>query len=141
MRWLIVAVGVLAVGCSSVKPLPVVSGDRCFRCQRPIDDPKLAAEMIDEGGHAFKFRTAGCMSKYLAEHPGEHYLAMFVTDHPSGKFVPASEATFAHVPLSRISVEKDYVAFRDAEDAEAYAKQEGGATANWDAVLASATTP
>jgi hypothetical protein len=141
MRWLIVAAGVLAVGCSSVKPLPVVSGDRCFRCQRPIDDLKLAGEMIDEGGHAFKFRSPGCMAKYLAEHPGEHYKGLFVTDHNTGKFIKASDATFARVPLSRISVEKDYVAFGHAEDAEALAKQENGTTMAWDAVLAAATTP
>lgn len=141
MRWLIVAASVLAVGCSSVKPLPVVSGDRCFRCQRPIDDLKLASEMIDEGGHAFKFRTAGCMAKYLAEHPGEHNLGLFVTDHATGKFMEASKATFARVPLSKVSVEKDYYAFKNAADAETLAKQEGGTTMEWDAVLASATTP
>ena len=141
MRWLIVAASVLAVGCSSVKPLPVVSGDRCFRCQRPIDDLKLAGEMIDEGGHAFKFRTAGCMAKYLAEHPGEHYRALFVTDHSTGKFIKASDATFARVPLTSGSVEKDYIAFRDAGQAQKLANQEGSATMRWDAVLASANTP
>jgi copper chaperone NosL len=141
MRWLILAAGVLAVGCSSVKPLPVVSGERCFRCQRPIDDVKLAGEMIDEGGHAFKFRTAGCMAKYLAEHPGEHYKGLFVTNFSTGKFIPAEDATFTRITLSSVSSEKDYIAFRRAGDAAEMAKKEGGTTVTWDAVLAAANTP
>ncbi len=141
MRWLIVTAAVLAVGCSSVKPLPVVSGERCFRCQRPIDDVKLAGEMIDEGGHAFKFRTAGCMAKYLAEHPGEHTRGVFVTNHSTGKFIPAQDATFVLVTLSTVTSEKDYIAFGRANEAAEMAKKEGGATVTWDQVLASANTP
>jgi hypothetical protein len=97
--------------------------------------------MIDEGGHAFKFGTVGCMSKYLAEHPGEHYLGLFVSDHSTGKFIEAADATFVRVPVSKVSIEKEYFAFRHADDAEALAKQEGGSTVKWEAVLAAATTP
>jgi hypothetical protein len=141
MRWLIVAASVLAVGCSSVKPLPVIAGDRCFRCQRPIDDVRLAGELIDGAGHASKFRTPGCMAKYLADHPNELYTGIFVTDHSTGKFIEAADATFARVTQSTASMEKEYLAFKDAGDAEAIAKKEGGTIATWDQVVASATTP
>ena len=141
MRWLIVAAAVLAVGCSSVKPLPVVVGDRCFDCQRPIDDIKLAGEMIDEGGHAFKFRTPGCLAKYLAAHPGEHYKGLFVTDYNTGKFIPASRATFARITINPASLEKDYAAFGSDSTAAEMAKKEGGSTLEWEGVLAAAQTP
>jgi copper chaperone NosL len=141
MRWLIVAVGVLAVGCSTVKPLPVIVGDRCFRCQRPIDDLKLAAQAIDEGGHAMKFRTAGCMAKYMADHQGDTYKAMFVTDYSSGKFILADRATFAKVTVNPASLEKDYAAFGSAQTAADLAKKESSATLDWTGVLAAAATP
>lgn len=141
MKWLVVAAAVFAVGCSSVKPLPIVVGDRCYRCQRPIDDAKFAAEMIDEGGHAFKFRTAGCMAKYLAEHKGEHTKGLFVTDYASGKFIATSRAHFARITVNTASLEKDYAAFGSENDAAQLAKTEGGATMRWDAVVAAAETP
>lgn len=141
MRWLMVAAGVLAVGCSSVKPLPVIVGDRCFRCQRPIDDLKLAGEAVDEGGHAMKFRTAGCMAKYMADHRGNNYKGIFVTDYPSGKFITVDRATFAKVTINPASMEKDYAAFSSAAAAAEVAKKEKTATLDWTGVLAAATTP
>ncbi len=141
MRWLIVAVGVLAVGCSSVKPLPVVVGDRCFRCQRPIDDTKLASEAIDEGGHALKFSSAGCMAKYMADHQGDTYRGIFVADYSSDKLIEASRATFAKITINPASLEKDYAAFASASAAADAAKKEGGTPLEWDSVLAAAATP
>lgn len=141
MRWLIVAASVLAVGCSSVKPLPIVVGDRCFRCQRPIDDIKVAAEAINEGGHAFKFRTAGCMARFMAEHQGDTYRGVFVADYTTGKLVQASHASFAKMTISPMSAEKDYVGFGSAKAAEEAAKREGGAPLDWDGVLTAVATP
>jgi hypothetical protein len=141
MRWLIVAAAVLAVGCSSVKPLPIVVGDRCFNCQRPIDDPKVAAEAVDEGGHALKFRTAGCMARYMAEHKGDEYKGIFVADFTTGKLIAASHATFAKISLSPATSEKDFVGFASAKAAEEAAKREGGQTLEWDAVIAASSTP
>jgi hypothetical protein len=71
MRWLIVAASLFALGCSSVQPLKIAAGDRCFRCGRTIEDVRLAGEVIDKRGHALKFRTAGCMAKYLAGQPAD----------------------------------------------------------------------
>lgn len=141
MRWLIVAAALLAVGCSSVKPLPVVVGDRCFGCGRPIDEVKLAGELIDHGGHALKFRTTDCMAKYLAEHEGDEYRGMFTTDYNTGRFIKLSDATFARVTVNKATLEKNYLAFHDAAAAEQMAKSEGGTVMTWDAVLAAAKTP
>jgi hypothetical protein len=141
MRWLIVAASVLAVGCSSVKPLPIVVGDRCFNCQRPIDDVKAAAEAVDEGGHALKFRTAGCMARYMADHKGDQYKGIFVADYSTGKLIAASNATFTKVTLSPASSEKDFVGFGSAKAAGEAAKREGSQTLEWDAVIAASATP
>lgn len=141
MRWLIAAAAVLAVGCSSVKPLPVVVGDRCFGCGRPIDEVKLAGELIDHGGHALKFRSAACMAKFLAEHEGDEYRAMFITDYNTGRFIELSDAKFAKVTVNKATLEKDYLAFHDAAAAEQMARSEGGSVMAWEAVVAAAKTP
>ena len=142
MRWLLVAASLLAVGCSSVKPLPIVVGDRCFNCQRPIDDVKVAAEAISEGGHAFKFRTAGCMARFMAAHKGDSYKGMFVADYTTGKLIPASKATFAKIAINpTISSEKDYVGFGSAKAAGDAAGKQGGVALEWDALIAASATP
>jgi hypothetical protein len=141
MRWLMVMASLLAVGCSSVKPLPVVVGDRCFRCQRSIDDVKFASEAIDQGGHALKFRTPGCMAKYMADHAGDTYKGIFVADYSTGKFMDVSRASFAKVTVNAASLEKDYAAFASKAAAAEASKTDGGVSLEWDAVLAAAATP
>jgi hypothetical protein len=139
MRWLIVAASVFALGCSSVQPLKISAGDRCFRCGRPIEDVKLAGEVIDQRGHALKFRTPGCMAKYVANQPADtKWRGIWVTDYESGKFVKASKATFARVLVDRRTGERDFAAFTNAEAAQAQAKELDGQTVEWEAVLAAA---
>lgn len=136
MRWLIVAASLLALSCSSVQPLKISAGDRCFRCGRTIEDVKLAGEIIDEAGHALKFRTAGCMAKYLTEHGDHKWRGVWVTDYESGKFVKASKATYARILVDRNTNERDFAAFSSPDAAAAMAREQGGTTIEWASVLA-----
>ncbi len=124
---LVVAAGLVAFGCTAVQPLAIRTGDRCFNCSRPIENVRLAGEIIDKEGHAMKFRTAGCMARYMAQHPEEQsdYRAIFVTDYANGRFIKASSATYVKMPLEPGSMDRDYVAFASASAAAANAKREG----------------
>jgi hypothetical protein len=141
MKRLIVAAGLLALSCSSVQPLRIAAGDRCFRCSRTIDDTKIAGEIIDERGHALKFRTPACMAKYLAEHSEHTWRGVWVTDYGTGKFVQASDATFTRIVINRNTNEKDYAAFRSEEDARALAAELDSTTTDWNAILQAAHQP
>jgi hypothetical protein len=141
MRWLIVAAALLAVSCSSVQPLRIDAGDRCFRCGRTIDEPRLAGEIIDEGNHALKFRTPGCMAKYLADQAEHNWRGIWVTDYGTGKFVEASDASFARITINPDTNERDYAAFASAEAAAAKAREEETATTDWNAILQAAHQP
>ncbi len=88
-----------------------------------------------------KFRTAGCMAKYMADHQGDNYKGIFVTDYSSGKFITADRATFAKITINSASMEKDYAAFSSAAAAAEVANKEGTGTLDWTGVLAAATTP
>ena len=141
MRWLIVADGLLALGCSSVQPLKIDAGDRCFLCGRTIEEPRLAGEIVDEGSHALKFRTPGCMAKYVADHAEHQWRGVWVTDYKTGRFVEAADASFARITIDPNTNERDYAAFASAEDAAALASQEGTATTDWNAILQAAQRP
>jgi hypothetical protein len=130
-----VLLGVLllsAAACSSVSPVRVEGGDVCFRCRRVIAEPRLAAETID-GRLVSKFRTSGCVAKYLALHPQDASF-VFVTDFKTGKLVPSTSARFVPT-LNRDNGESDYVAFSDRAAADAEAFSRGTKAVVWSTVL------
>ena len=114
-----------AMACASIKPAPVQAGDLCLQCRRPIGDLRLAGEIIDNLRAPHPFRTSGCMAKYVKAN-ADSYTAIFVTDHRTGRMLPASDAWFVptaiRTPDDRRS-EPDYVAFGSRADAEAFRPQ------------------
>ena len=130
----IAAAALLAVSCSSVKPVQVSAGDTCYRCRRVILETRLAGEMVDPNGLAYKFRAPGCMAKYLAEHPKETG-ALFVTDWSSGHMIDPTRATFVQFIIDENSMERDYRAYLKKADADAFAAQVKTAAVDWKTVL------
>jgi hypothetical protein len=136
----VVLVTVIAA-CASIPPAAVQVGDRCFHCRRTIGDVRLAAETIDQLKTPRPFRTAGCLAKYLKAHQDETPIAIFVTDHGTGRMLPAADAWFVPAALTQPDgrkTEDDYVAFRSRNDAESY--RAGQPLLRWAQVLAEATT-
>jgi hypothetical protein len=124
----------LTLSCSSVRPLAIHDGDQCFRCRRPIVERAMAAELMDGGRFASKFRAPGCMAQYLADHPGETG-ALFVTDYATGKWVRPERALFVPILLNRDNGESDYHAFLNPSDAEAAAAESHTVPIDWKTVL------
>ena len=134
MRFAIATIVALTlVGCSSLQPLPIRAGDTCFTCGRLIAEPKLAAEMIDANGRAYKFETVTCMAKDLVGHPAEKP-ATFVTDWSTGKWLPASNATYVRAVVDEATLAKSYYAFRSADTAAAFAKEKTSPAIDWTTV-------
>ena len=128
-----------AMACASIKPAPVQAGDLCLRCRRPIGDLRLAGEIIDNMRAPHPFRTSGCMAKYVKANT-DSYTAIFVTDHRTGRMLPASDAWFVpteiRTPDGKRS-EPDYVAFGSRGDADAF-RQHGTPLLRWTQVVAEA---
>jgi hypothetical protein len=133
MRRLLLGAAIVSMwACNSVAPVKVQGGEVCYRCRRVIQDTKLAAETLD-GKLVWKFRSTGCVSKYLADHPQDKSI-VFVTDYKSGRMMAPDHALF--VPTTnRDNGEKDYIAFaeRSAADAEAFSR--GVKPVDWTAVM------
>jgi len=112
-----------ALACASLQPAPVVAGDRCLRCRQSIIDVRIAAEVIDAMHAPFPFRTAGCMAKYVKANADTSFAAIFVTDHRTGRMLPASNAWFVPTQITAADgrhAEADYLAFGSRGDAEAF---------------------
>ncbi len=132
-RLLLGAIAVSVAACSSIAPVKIESGEVCYRCRRAIVDTRLAAETVD-GQVVWKFRSSGCVAKYLADHPKDTSV-VFVTDYKSGKLVSPDRAQFVPT-LNRDNGEVDYIAFTDRSAADAEAFSRGTKAIAWTDVLA-----
>jgi hypothetical protein len=130
----IAAGALLALSCSSVRPVAINSGDQCFRCRRPIIERAMATELMDGNRMATKFRAPGCMAKYLAAHPEENG-TIFVTDYATGKWIRPERATFVPVLMNRDTGESDYRAFFNKSDADAAATALHAMPVDWTTVM------
>ena len=124
----------VAVSCSSVRPVAVHAGDQCFRCRRIIAETKLAGEIIDGKVLVTKFRTPACMARYLADHPADS-AAVFVTDYATGKLIPPDTAIFVPFLANRDTGERDYRAYHERADADAAAIEVQSVPTDWKTVL------
>ncbi len=128
------AAALLSVSCSSVKPVQVNAGDTCYRCRRVILETRVAGEMVDPNGLAYKFKAPACLAKYIVEHPNEKG-ALFVTDWTTGHMIDPERATFVPFIIEENSMERDYKAFLKKDEAEAFAKETKTAPVDWKTVL------
>ncbi len=126
---------VVVTGCSSLRPVAIQAGATCYRCRRPIEQIRLAGEMVDQNKHAFTFRTAGCMAKYLIEH-AEDPAGVFVTDNATGKLIKAQTALFVKATIDPKTNERDFVAFGNVTTAVSFATQNFTTPVDWMSVMA-----
>lgn len=136
MRRLLLGAAIVSMwACNAVAPVKVQGGEVCYRCRRVIQDTKLAAETLD-GKLVWKFRSTGCVSKYLADHPQDKS-AVFVTDFPTGRLIPSDTALYVPT-VNRDNGEKDFIAFADRASANAEAFSRGVKTVDWNVVMTQA---
>lgn len=134
-RALLLVVLLFVNGCAATSPVVIRSGDVCFHCRRTITDPALAAEVIAESQHAFKFASVGCLTEYLGDHSSERVRAIFVTDYTRGKMLPADDAYFVRMVVEPRTGAKDYAAFRSRENAAVFAREQQSQVVEWEQVL------
>ncbi len=121
-------------GCSSVTPVAIRAGDVCESCRQPIENVKVAAEIVPPAGRIpLKFRTVSCMAKYLHEHgdtPGEVY----VTDYETSRLIQARTATFVKSEINPDTKELGYFAFGNVRSAVEFGKNNHGSATDWPSI-------
>jgi copper chaperone NosL len=141
MKALAPFIGVLlfATACASSKPVPITAGDVCFHCRKMIVEPNMAAEVIGQTQHAFKFSSVGCLTEYLRDRPNENPRAIFVTDYSRGKMLAASKAHYVKFKVDQRTNAMDYAAFRESQDATQFAAQHSSGVVTWNDVIKDST--
>jgi hypothetical protein len=125
----------LAIGCSSLPPAPIAAGDTCTRCGRVIRETRIAAEIIDSGGRAFKFRTVACLAKHLVEKDPDASV-IYVTDYTSGRLVKAKAVTYVPTTITDGTGKTvEYLAYYSTAAARTAAEREKTTPIKWDQVL------
>jgi hypothetical protein len=123
-------------GCAdALKPRAIQTTDRCTRCQRPIDEVRIAGEIVDSTGRALVFKTPWCMATYIQEQ-GDRGAGgtVYVTDYASARLVRADSAMFVRAVIDRRTNTRDYLAFRHLGDAVAASKEHQSAVVDWLAI-------
>lgn len=139
-RTALALVAVLAAGCSSWSPVPIAAGDVCTRCHRTIRDTRLAGEIVDNGGRAWKFRSAGCMAAYVAQ-KNPDVAAIYVTDFQNGRLVKANAAVFVETTIGEgLQKEQVYVAYSSSGAAREAAAAQKTTPMEWEQLVAASRT-
>jgi hypothetical protein len=134
-RSLVIGLALLPlVACSSATPVAIRAGDVCESCRRPIQNVRIAAEIVPTGRLALKFRTVSCLARYVNQHQGAND-AMFVTDYPTGRMIRVQAAIFVKSEIDQNTKELDYFAFNDVPSAVAFGKKVGGTAVDWPAIV------
>jgi copper chaperone NosL len=131
---MLVMAGLLLVACG-VEPVRMMPGDICTRCRKTISDTRIAAELIDQAGRAYKFHSTGCMAKYLKAHPEEQSGTLFATDYGTGRLVTVKSVKFVATPIDR---DVDYEAYYTDAGANDAASRGKTTPVEWQKVLADA---
>jgi hypothetical protein len=129
--WLVCLVALY--GCGSMETQPILAGEACYRCQRAIVLPKLAAQIVDTGGKTMTFRTVACMSRFLSDRDVT-VRAVLVTDYTTGRLLPVGNASFVKATIDEATGEEDYVAFRALGDAREFGAEHRSHPVDWEVV-------
>jgi copper chaperone NosL len=130
------ALALAVAGCAAAKPLNVVTGEPCWRCRYPINDKKLAGELVGENGLVSKFRTVHCMATWIGQQKSEPDGSYYVTDFVSGKWLDADDATYVYTVVNNTTMARDFLAFKDRTQAAEKARADNVSLETWDDVLA-----
>jgi len=129
--------GLVLVACSGPQPVQVAAGDLCFRCRKIIVEPRHAAEIVDQDGRAYKFRTVGCMAKFIKANPTQEFKAIFATDFSTGRMVKVSAVKFVPQMMGEGPQRTlDYVAYYADAGAQEAAQRNNTTPVDWAKVLA-----
>jgi hypothetical protein len=133
-------VALLAAGCSSWSPVPIAVGDVCTRCHRTIRDTRIAGEIIDSGGRAWKFQSPSCMAAYVAQKSPDT-AAIYVTDYQNGRMIKASAAVFVETTIGEgLQKEQVHVAYSSTGAAREAAAAQKTTPMEWEQLVQASRT-
>ena len=96
----IAALALLTASCRSA-PAPAAvdtRNDQCRHCQMMVSSRLFASQIVAPGEEPLFFDDLGCLAAWLQEKPLAKEAVIYVADHRTGDWVPATRAVFSRVP-------------------------------------------
>lgn len=139
----VLALAVIAGGCSSGPRALVAGEDSCEYCRMTIDDVRFGAMVITAKGRIQTFDSIECLASYVAAlSSGDQPRGVYVAnhEHPS-QWVDAAQATYLHQSQLRSPMGRELAAFPREADRAALVERYGGTPIAWNDVLTLVRTP
>lgn len=125
-------------GCSGgpLRPVELVLNEEiCSHCRMAISEQAYAAQVVSEDGSVAFYDDLGCLVQAKATVQDGLRFATFVTDYPTGEWVPAESAVFVHAPELPTPMRSGIVAFLSQQSAQTAAADLRGELMTWEQVL------
>lgn len=139
----VLALALIAGGCSSGPRALVPGEDSCEYCRMTIDDVRFGAMVITAKGRIQTFDSIECLASYVAALPGsEPPRGVYVANHEHpAQWVDAQQATYLHNSQLRSPMGRDLAAFPREADRASLVQRYGGAAIAWSDVLTLVKSP
>jgi copper chaperone NosL len=127
-RWLMLLVcGLPACAAGPLQPNAIdPANDACSHCRMIVSDPRVAAQILRPGDEPLMFDDIGCLRDYLASRDVAPDAALFVADHRTGAWVPATEAVYTRSEAFRTPMGGGILAHADHGSRKLDPATEGG---------------
>jgi copper chaperone NosL len=134
-----VLAALVVAGCTP-SPEPIHAGsDECAQCRMRIEEPRFAAQTLNDKGRSWKFDSIECMTAFLAGSalPAAQLHSAWVADfNDPDTWLPVEEAHFLRSERLSSPMGGGLTAYGSAEAAAAARAEFGGQVLRWTALRA-----
>jgi copper chaperone NosL len=136
VKWILISAAFIATSCS-ISPVEInYNEDECAFCKMKISDRRFGAELVTTKGKVYKYDSAECLLRTLAEDERNKYRYILVTDFlQPAELIDATEATFLVSPGRPSPMGGNLSAYLNHEDAISAKEDLGGSLQNFEATL------
>jgi copper chaperone NosL len=123
------ALGLWGAACvaEGVPPATLQAADSCAFCRMVVSDPRFAAQIVAPGEEPRFFDDIGCLANQLRIAPRSAVAVVYVADHRTRAWVPASHAVYTRVDTLSTPMGSHLMAHADAASRDQDPDARGGA--------------
>ncbi len=132
------AIFLVLLACGRGAPPPAELDTRnelCAFCRMPVSDRRLAAQILSRGADPRFFDDLGCLAGLLARDGRPAGSAIYVTDHATGRWVPAESAVYTRSAVLQTPMGSGLLAHADVVSRDADSAARGGTSLRFEDTL------
>ena len=129
MKWLVLSIGLLLVGCSdkTYEPREInQETDVCYMCNMSITHIDYAGQIVKKNGDVVVFDDIGCLMEYIHENGENEIGASFIRDMNSKTWLDVKDASYVYSEDNWTPMNFGVLAFASEEAAQIYIDEQSG---------------